>query len=249
MSNIHDAVEEGDLAGVQQLVAENPSCLRETLEDTPDQPLHLAAWQNHVPIVQFLIEAGADINARGDRGWSPLHYTAYHGQFKAAVVLCDAGADINQKDDWKWPALLYAARGREPSCYDIAHFLLDRSCEADLNSLISLGEIERVKEILRRDANAVQNAIIPNDIFDDAVIFAQSLGGTYCRPLLPEEKQRWIEKCRNMFVSLIAAGADINAIGLHRQTALGTAQLNSHDFPELVQILVELGAKENHVRS
>jgi ankyrin repeat protein len=247
MGKIHNAVEKGSLATVRRLLSENPACLHETLTDTRDQPLHLAAWQNHTLIVQLLIEAGAGINARGDRGWSPLHYAAYHGSAVSAGILCDAGADINQKDDAGWTPLLYASRGRNTESEAVARLLLDRDCEADLNSLISLSEIERVKEMLRRDANAVQNALIPNDLITDAAILVESemMGVMFesSEDEQPQQRQQIIEKYRSLFTALVDAGVDINVIGMYQMSALAYVKLNAGQQPELVQFLVELGAR------
>ncbi len=98
--------------------------------------------------------------------------------------------------------------------------------------------------MLKSDADAVKNAIIPNDLIYDVVVFVEGKGSFYSIPpdSTSAERQRCIEKFRDLFVSLIDAGADINAIGLHQQTALGTTRLNSVQFPELVNFLIEMGA-------
>jgi ankyrin repeat protein len=98
---IFRATERGDLQTLKQLIAENPDSVRESLE-TQDQPLHIACWQKFESIVKLLIQAGADVNARGDFGATPLHYAVYEGdEYSTPIVkaLLNAGADPNIKDN------------------------------------------------------------------------------------------------------------------------------------------------------
>ena len=43
-------------------------------------PLHYAVQECHLPIVEYLISKGANIEAKDEGGWSPLHYASYWGQ-------------------------------------------------------------------------------------------------------------------------------------------------------------------------
>jgi len=55
--------------------------------------LHVAVSNGHLPVVQELISAGADVNARDDRGWTPLQrvehsvYLGYPGYDDIIKVL------------------------------------------------------------------------------------------------------------------------------------------------------------------
>lgn len=64
-------------------------------------PLHISVLSDQGKIAQFLIEQGADINARSkdEYGGTPLHWAAVLGRIKMAGRLIDAGADINAKDN------------------------------------------------------------------------------------------------------------------------------------------------------
>ena len=42
-------------------------------------PLHLAARYGHKEIVEYLVEKGADVNAKDKEGWTPLHFAAQEG--------------------------------------------------------------------------------------------------------------------------------------------------------------------------
>jgi cytohesin len=53
-----------------------------------------------VKTAQFLVEHGADVNARGQFGWTPVHAAAYQGLNDVLSYLVSKGADINAKDDF-----------------------------------------------------------------------------------------------------------------------------------------------------
>ncbi|XWS58541.1 hypothetical protein CRYUN_Cryun08bG0042800 [Craigia yunnanensis] len=62
-------------------------------------PLHIATWRNHIPIIQRLLAAGADPDARdGESGWSSLHRALHFGHLVVASVLLQSGASITLED-------------------------------------------------------------------------------------------------------------------------------------------------------
>jgi ankyrin repeat protein len=65
-----------------------------------------------VAIVKMLLEAGADPNARQERGFVPLHDAAANGNSALVEVLLNHGAlsDV-RTDDGKTPADMAAERG------------------------------------------------------------------------------------------------------------------------------------------
>ena len=63
-------------------------------------PLHAAAYGNGNPavITLVLLQAGADINALDENGWSPLHLAAHNNKnHEVVLVLLSAGADASAK--------------------------------------------------------------------------------------------------------------------------------------------------------
>lgn len=59
-------------------------------------PLSLAAWRGDVPVVDYLLRAGADPDARDDYGVAALHKAVGHGHAEVARrILADGGADVN----------------------------------------------------------------------------------------------------------------------------------------------------------
>jgi ankyrin repeat protein len=72
------------------VVATNPTQVR---------PLHSAAASGVAESVRLLVEAGADVNARQQGGFTPLHAAAQHGDPAMLHLLLSKGADAAAATD------------------------------------------------------------------------------------------------------------------------------------------------------
>ncbi|QWT22430.1 ankyrin repeat domain-containing protein [Bacillus sp. NP157] len=65
-----------------------------------DFPLHIASRSSDLAQVAALINLVANINARGDLGYTPLHYTALEGHWQIAEMLVGHGAKTGEKNEF-----------------------------------------------------------------------------------------------------------------------------------------------------
>ncbi len=81
-----------DTARVRALTALHPH-LPTTVDGRGDQPLHHACRNGATEVVRCLLDAGADVNARGADGNPPLFCAGGHRHIATMRLLLDAAAD------------------------------------------------------------------------------------------------------------------------------------------------------------
>jgi ankyrin repeat protein len=105
--NLHDAVNAGDVARIQALIAGGADVNAYDLSGTP---LHLAVSTGQTWIAAMLIDAGADLEAVGEPGNAhPLHLAAFGNHTEAARLLIDRGAAVDSRDSQMRTPLAVAA--------------------------------------------------------------------------------------------------------------------------------------------
>ena len=67
-------------------------------------------------VIQTLVDAGADINARNNDGETPLHNAATTNTPEVIQALLDTGADINARNNDGDTPLDLAIKKRQPAC-------------------------------------------------------------------------------------------------------------------------------------
>ena len=60
--------------------------------------MHLATDEGHKEVVELLITAGADVNAKEKYEKTPLHHASKAGYYEIVELLIAAGADVNVKN-------------------------------------------------------------------------------------------------------------------------------------------------------
>lgn len=98
------AAERGDLDIVERAVAGDPGVVRRT-EMEGQTLLHDAAGHGRTAVVQYLLQAGADPNARTSDGLTPLAMAATNGEAAVVQLLLQWHADINAVDSKGWTPL------------------------------------------------------------------------------------------------------------------------------------------------
>ena len=61
----------------------------------PSVDIHQAAGEGNIEAVKQHLDAGVDVNAKNDRGWTPLHWVASGGHKEIVELLITKGADVN----------------------------------------------------------------------------------------------------------------------------------------------------------
>jgi ankyrin repeat protein len=126
-------------------------------------PLHLAGRFGFVDVVRWLLSHGADVNARAYNAFTPLLYTAHPEVIR---LLLDHGADVNAKDSSGRTALegasgMYAqfeqardATAERDKYRSIIKMLRDAGADYDIRSACLLGDVARVRVLLRDKGQA-----------------------------------------------------------------------------------------------
>ncbi|QQS42855.1 MAG: ankyrin repeat domain-containing protein [Acidobacteriota bacterium] len=92
------AVIAGDLEEAARILGEHPGVVK-TGNPEEDRLFADVSGRPDPERVRFLIEAGADLSARGLDGGTPLHQAAWFGEPDNARLLIDAGAPLDVFDD------------------------------------------------------------------------------------------------------------------------------------------------------
>jgi len=99
---IHDAARTGDLAKVKLLVNQHPDLVSSKEEQYGQTPLHMAAFNDHKDVAEFLLANKADVNAKAKNGSTPLHLATARGNKDIVELLLANKADINALDNDGW---------------------------------------------------------------------------------------------------------------------------------------------------
>lgn len=77
--------------------------------------VHQAAWRGDLPRLKSLVAAGADLEARDDRGRTALHVATHARQREAIRLLAQAGAKLDVLEDDRYDAVTIAAVADDPA--------------------------------------------------------------------------------------------------------------------------------------
>lgn len=219
-----------------------------------------------VPLVEYLLGLGCDVNVENADGESPLHMAVSRGATQTCRLLIDAGANVDHQDGKQRTPLLQAVVSAQytPATAELAPMLLvaganpnlaDKDDETPLRLAAKLGLLETVTQLL--DAGAeVEGAGVRTplmeacasswkDIVEILLAHDADAGGpaqAQRSPLMlavtgKDEREDAMEP---IVQQLLSAGANVNAIHGRGRTALYAAVAARR--LELVQLLLDSGA-------
>jgi uncharacterized protein len=196
----NDDLESADLllkAGAKVMAANNAGAL----------PLMLAAVNGNAPMIERLVNAGADVNATLTRsGDTALMIASRVGKVDAVRVLLDHGAQVNAKENWGGTtALMWAVSERHP---EVAKLLIERRADVNARSNFVPSASGRGFE---GTAPAAARPGKPEEFASGSLT-----------PLMFAAREGDLASAR----LLVAAGADVNAIGADGKDALSLAIFN-----------------------
>ncbi len=107
-AQIHQAVQNGDLASVKALVEKDAASVNNRDGDGR-MPLHWACRGRSLEMVAYLVEKGADVNALDSNQIAPIHSLAARNFTEAAALLISKSAEISVRDYVNQTPLHHAA--------------------------------------------------------------------------------------------------------------------------------------------
>jgi ankyrin repeat protein len=151
-NNVFDAAKRGDVTDIQQFA----SSINQSRGSW--KPIHYACsfQPKKSSLIKYMIDKGADVNAKTNNGWTPLHFMAQRapGNSEILKLLIDKGADVNAKTRDGWTPLHFMAQSG-PENIEIFKLLIDKGADVNAktrdgkNSPIDLASNETAKNILR----------------------------------------------------------------------------------------------------
>ena len=242
-----DAVRARDQAAARKLLRESPRDAVKQMAVDGTTALHWAVYYDDADMVDRLVSAGADVNARNDYGATPLSQAAVVGNVRVLKRLLGAGADVESANADGQTALMVLSRS---SNVEAAKLLLKRGAKVDTR------EAWREQTALMWAAAEGQPAMVKLLIENGADVNARSRANNWERQVTAEPRnqarpaggftpllyaaRRGCLECARLLVN---AHADVNGLDPEGVSPLLLATLN-FSF-DTAAFLIDQGADVN----
>jgi ankyrin repeat protein len=220
---LHWAVQSNDLATAELLIQNGANV--SAANNATATPLLLAAVNGNAAMIELLLKAKADPNAPLTKsGDTALMIAARTGKVDAVKVLLDNGAEVNAKETWgDTTALMWAVWQKYPA---VVKLLIERG--ADVNA--------KTKFVPSASGRGFEGT---TPVAAKANQPPEEHSSGLLTPLMFAAREGDLESVR----LLVAAGADVNAIGGDGKDVLGLAVFSgSYD---IASFLIDSHAKVN----
>lgn len=141
-------------------------------------PLWVAAVEDHLSMVQFLVESGAMVNSTSDTLATPVRSACFDNNVEVVKYLVEHGADINQPNIHRGTCLMNAVR-----CQELVQFLIDKGAEINsqdrygytaLHGAIMEEQEEVVKLLVKHGADIMKESKHGDDCIATACLKGQT---------------------------------------------------------------------------
>ncbi|XP_032885049.1 ankyrin-1-like [Amblyraja radiata] len=161
LAQLYQIVTSGDLPGLDKAIGHSDINGINTSNETL---LHIASSHGHVRIIEYLLNKGAKLEVRDNKGQSPLHRAAEKGHTAAVQALLQAGAHIYALDTESRTPLHLASQN---NCFPIVKLLLKEEAKIDKRNksflhLAAIKDESKIAEILLKYGAAVDTKDMKN---------------------------------------------------------------------------------------
>jgi ankyrin repeat protein len=127
------AIRDRDAGRVRAMIDANPALVH-AADERANLPIHWAVMTRQIGLIDYLLQRGADINAHRPDGLRPIHLTNGDYHYRGWRDLPDS-----------------ALQRHEP----LIGYLIARGADYDLPTAAKLGDLERVRELLDRNPDLI----------------------------------------------------------------------------------------------
>lgn len=253
--------ERGETARILELLKADPQLLKSDMGEGMT-PLHYAVFHGYVPIVDYALKNGVDVNVKDRRGLPPVWFSVSGSQPAMLKKLIALGADLSAKNSAGDDLLFRAARAGNVEVFQI---LLDNGFKLDgknswgvtpLQYALNADAVDIVRLMVQKGADLNAPMAGGMTLLHHAAMSRKAGGIHYlldhgfdinarnepgATPLLFAVDLGNSEGAR----ALAMRGADVNAADRNGQTPIMIAVKKGD--PDIVELLLAKGADPNSV--
>lgn len=119
---IIQAIKEGDVNGLKQVVKSDPACVNNTDAFSRDA-LTYAIQYDQYECLKFLLKSGASANSVASDGSTALHRAVYSNRPDMVQLLLENGANINTQDCFNRAPIHWSVVNSDIDCLEVGHLL------------------------------------------------------------------------------------------------------------------------------